>query len=351
MRRAVGSIGDTWRDQGCLGQALLILLLSVLVGVPCGVLSIIVYPPAPLSTATQPAPLTATARSAPTAAPTCTASSAGVSATPSRETAQVLRVLTGDSIEVSIGSRVFQVRYMGIEAPDVFGWAGQQALAFNERLVAGKTVDLEGGTHDTDRFQRLLRYVYVGDLFVNAELLRMGHARVATDAPEVKHQELFAGLERKAREMGRGLWAVTATATPTPLPTATSKPLPTVTMTAQSAPTGPASQAEANVVISFIFFQGDKSRAESNEYAEILNLGESAVNLKGWRLNAGNSRQDFWFPDYVLESRQACRVYTNELHAESGGFSFGSGRAIWYNSSDCGYLYDAAGTRVDEYCY
>jgi len=211
MKRAAGSIGDMWRDQGCLGQALLILLLSVLVGVPCGVLSIVVYPPAPLPTATQPAPLTAAgtanARPAPAAAPASTALSVGVSAASSREAAQVIRVLAGDSIEVSIGSQVFQVRYMGIEAPDVFGWAGQQAMAFNERLVAGKTVYLEGGDSDTDRFQRLLRYVYVEDLFVNAELLRMGHARVATHPPEVKHQELFAGLERKARATGRGLWA------------------------------------------------------------------------------------------------------------------------------------------------
>ena len=138
MKRAAGSIGDTRRDQGCLGQALLILLLSVLVGVPCGVLSIVVYPPAPLPTATQPAPLTAAGTAIARPAPASTALSVGASAASSREAAQVIRVLAGDSIEVSIGSQVFQVRYMGIEAPHVFGWAGQQAMAFNERLSGGR---------------------------------------------------------------------------------------------------------------------------------------------------------------------------------------------------------------------
>ena len=46
-----------------------------------------------------------------------------------------------------------------------------------------------------------------------------------------------------------------------------------------------------------------------------------------------------------------CRVYTNEHHPESCGFSFGSGSAIWNNKGDYGHLYDASGAEVSTYCY
>lgn len=90
---------------------------------------------------------------------------------------------------------------------------------------------------------------------------------------------------------------------------------------------------------------------ESDEYAEIANVGTAAVNVAGWRLNAGNPGQDFVFPAFELQPGQACRVYTNENHPEHCGFSFGSGKALWSNKGDCGYLYDASGVEVSRRCY
>jgi micrococcal nuclease len=48
--------------------------------------------------------------------------------------------------------------------------------------------------------------VYVGDLMLNAELVRQGYAQVATVPPNVKYQELFLQLQREARETKRRLW-------------------------------------------------------------------------------------------------------------------------------------------------
>ena len=90
---------------------------------------------------------------------------------------------------------------------------------------------------------------------------------------------------------------------------------------------------------------------ESDEYAVVRNNGGSAVHLGGWRLNAGNPGQDFWFPGVELQPGQECRVYTNEGHPESCGFSFGRGSAIWANSGECGHLYNASGAEVSTYCY
>jgi hypothetical protein len=73
------------------------------------------------------------------------------------------------------------------------------------------------------------------------------------------------------------------------------------------------------------------SQVESDEYAVITNTGAAPVNLSGWRLNADDPGQDFYFPNYDLASGHSFRVYTNEIHPESCGFSFGSGKALWAN--------------------
>jgi hypothetical protein len=101
----------------------------------------------------------------------------------------------------------------------------------------------------------------------------------------------------------------------------------------------------------FILADGAVPQVESDEYAVIQNQGGTAVDLSGWRLNAGDPGQNFIFPPFDLQPGQSCRVYTNEVHPETCGFSFGSGRAIWNNGGDCGYLYDANGNEVSRYCY
>jgi hypothetical protein len=64
----------------------------------------------------------------------------------------------------------------------------------------------------TDPYGRLLRYVWVGDLLVNAELVRLGYARAVAYPPATKNQARFAGLQAEAQTAGRGLWQRTATA-------------------------------------------------------------------------------------------------------------------------------------------
>jgi len=90
---------------------------------------------------------------------------------------------------------------------------------------------------------------------------------------------------------------------------------------------------------------------KNGECAVTRNGGGSPVNLGGWRLNAGDPGQDFGFPGFDLGPGQECRVYTNEYHPESCGFSFGSGKAIWNNKGDCGHLYDNTGAELSTYCY
>ncbi len=126
------------------------------------------------------------------------------------------------------------------------------------------------------------------------------------------------------------------TFTPTPSPTSTPPPVLT------SAP---------NVIIKYIYYDGQVPRVESDEYAVIANAGNAPVNLAGWRLNADDGGQDFWFPAVELAPGQKIRVYTNEVHPDSGGFSFGIGHAIWRNKGECGHLFDDQRVEVNTYCF
>lgn len=135
-------------------------------------------------------------------------------ATPGRVQAQVIRVIDGDTIEVVVVGQTYKVRYIGIDTPETKHPTkpvepyGPEAAAKNEELVGGKIVGLEKDVSETDRYGRLLRYVYVGDLMVNAELVRLGYAQVSTYPPDVRYQDLFLQLQWEAREAGRGLWGV-----------------------------------------------------------------------------------------------------------------------------------------------
>jgi len=125
----------------------------------------------------------------------------------------VVRVIDGDTIEVEIDGREYRLRYIGIDAPETVKdntpveWMGPEASAANGALVKGEVVYLEKDVSDTDRYGRLLRYVFLADgTFVNGELVRQGYAQAITYPPDVKYQKLLRALEREARDAGRGLW-------------------------------------------------------------------------------------------------------------------------------------------------
>lgn len=116
--------------------------------------------------------------------------------------------------------------------------------------------------------------------------------------------------------------------------------------------TPPVSSTPPGVVITHIQYDGKVGRVEADEYIEIQNQGPSSVDLSGWRVSAGSVGQDFRFPAVtILLPKQSVRVYTNEIHPETGGFSFGSARAIWNNRGDVGVLVNRSGVEVSRWAY
>ena len=119
--------------------------------------------------------------------------------------AQVVRVIDGDTIDVEIEGEVYCVRQLGVDCPEADCEFGQLATDVNRALVEGKRVELEKDMPDTDEHGRLLRYVFVGGMMVNAKLLRLGYASAVTVHPDVAHGEEFLALEREAQLSGVGL--------------------------------------------------------------------------------------------------------------------------------------------------
>jgi micrococcal nuclease len=129
------------------------------------------------------------------------------------ETATVVRVIDGDTIEVDLGGLRYTVRYIGMNTPETnhpsrgVEFYGTEASERNRQLVEGMTVRMERDVSSTDQFDRLLRYVYVGDQMINALLVSDGYAVAKAYPPDVKFADVFEELQQQAMDKGRGAWA------------------------------------------------------------------------------------------------------------------------------------------------
>lgn len=155
------------------------------------------YPPPPLAPS-------ATARPTQPPTPRPPAPAPPQPAVPAGEQARVVWITDGDSIEVEINGQRHRVRYIGINTPERDEPCSNAAKDANARLVSGRTVTLVRDVSNTDRYGRLLRYIYVGNTFVNEVLVRDGYAENSVWAPDTRHAGHFRALEAQARAAGRG---------------------------------------------------------------------------------------------------------------------------------------------------
>jgi micrococcal nuclease len=120
---------------------------------------------------------------------------------------QVVSIHDGDTLTVLIDGRTEKVRLIGVDAPELaqLPW-GEQARDALKALVEGKTVRLETDITARDQYKWLLAYIYVGETFVNLEIVRQGQAVIYTVPPNVAHVDEYRKAQAEAREAGRGVW-------------------------------------------------------------------------------------------------------------------------------------------------
>jgi endonuclease YncB( thermonuclease family) len=222
---------------------------------------------------------------------------------------KVIDVIDGDTIDVQFTDGITStVRYIGIDAAESglpFFEAARQA---NADLVVQKEVILVKDQSETDRFDRLLRYVVVGKVFVNQVLVDKGMAKAVNYPPDDAGNDVLVAAEENARQAYLGIWV----ATPTPEPSA------------------------GQVVI--------RTVNKREEWVDIQNVGNYDIDLAGWNLVSERGRQDCPLSG-SLKAGETLRVWA--MAAQGAGYSCGYNSPIWNNSEpDPALLYNAEGIEV-----
>jgi micrococcal nuclease len=222
----------------------------------------------------------------------------------------------GDTVELADGRRV---RYLGINTPERGQPLFQEATAANRRLTEGRRAWLVLDTQQTDRFGRVLAYLWVGERFVNLELVRQGYANAYTEPPNVRYSEEILAAEQEARRAGLGLWAM----------------------------------ADLPIRIREIHYDapGPDHENPNGEWIAIENEGSLAVDLLEFSLK-DEANHIYTFPSMTLEPGAELILYSGQGQDSRDTLYWGlSGDAVWNNDGDSAYLRNPQGELVDRYTY
>lgn len=119
---------------------------------------------------------------------------------------KIHKFVDGDTFWVMVNpGKPEKIRLIGVDTPEV-KWegltkeqlGGKEASEYLKKLLKGKKVLLEYDVQKYDLYGRTLAYVYLEDsTFLNAHLLEMGFARLATYPPNVRYVERFMEYQKK----------------------------------------------------------------------------------------------------------------------------------------------------------
>ena len=234
--------------------------------------------------------------------------------------AEVIHVFDGDSMLVSINGEEAEIRLLGVNAPEGSECHGDAARDTLAQLVDSGDVTLVTDADDTDRFGRMLRYVYVDGLNVNLALLANGDA-IALQGGHSAESD-FITISDAAAEAELGLWAADACGS-TPPP--------------------------SDVEISDYVYNPD-GRDEDNQNGEwiaIANTSGEAIDMGNWILRDESTQHRFTFPDgFHLDSSREVRVHSGCGEDTPAHLYWCADDPVWSNGGDTVLLQLADGTVV-----
>ncbi len=231
------------------------------------------------------------------------------------ETVSIIRVIDGDTCILENGE---PVRYYGINAPEKGDPQFNQATQVNNKLVAGKKVRLEPQNPSRDKDDRLLAYVFVDEIFVNEELLRLGYAHIRRPLA-AEYRDRLLRAQQAAREEGLGIWA---------------------------------KAAEQNVVIAEVHADAEGNDWDNlcDEYIVIQNREDISIDLTGW-IVYDEAHHRYLFPNFILEARATVTLRTCLGKNSQSELFWGSRSPIWNNEGDTIFIRDSQGQLVLSYIY
>jgi len=225
-------------------------------------------------------------------------------------TVSVTKVLDGDTVELNNGQKV---RFIGINTPEKGKKFSTEAANLTAELVS-EGIIIVMDAEPEDQYNRLLRYVFTSDTFVNAKLVRQGLATTFPVSPNTKYAELFKCLELEAKENKVGLWS------------------------------SPFSDFGLNISVNFDAAGSDLTNL-NGEFVTIINNGNEAIDLSGWSLK-DQATHFYYFENIVLEPGESLVIYTGSGSNTATEVFWNSDEPIWNNNGDTVFLFDSEGNLV-----
>ncbi len=233
----------------------------------------------------------------------------------------VLKVIDGDTFEVTIDGVEERVRLIGIDAPESGECMSAEATAALEALIRSG-VRLEPDVNDRDQYGRLLRYVEAGEVFVNEELVRRGLALAREYPPDTARQTRLSDAQAVAKDAKRGLWNRTAC--------------------------GPATAADIEISNINANPAGDDTENLNEEWIDVTNSGAVTLDLTDWVIRDESASHRFTFANgFVLGAGAKVRLHTGcGQPSDTDLYWCVGGSAVWNNDGDTVFLLDANGNIV-----
>jgi micrococcal nuclease len=236
-------------------------------------------------------------------------------------------VTDGDTLRVLLEGRSEPLRLIGIDAPEPGECLAAEGAAFLASLVAGQDLTLFSDVTDQDQYERLLRYVWAGDVFLNEALVSSGYAIARRYPPDLAYADLFDQAQADAQQNHRGIWAAAAC--------------------------GPVTASA--VVIAQIEYDppGDDTLDLNAEWVQLQNTGTGPADLGGWVLKDESASHRYTFaPGFVLLAGETVTVHTGCGQDTAHDLYWcNQGSAIWNNDGDTVFLLDPSGNITTRLSY
>lgn len=131
----------------------------------------------------------------------------------SETTYEVISITDGDTLRIMYEGKSTPLRLIGVDTPEINAadepvqCYGNEAKEYLDSIVSGKKVYIEQDVSDKDKYDRLLRYVYVDGEMVNELLVKNGYAFASSYPPDTKYQQKMESAEIYAKGAKKGFWA------------------------------------------------------------------------------------------------------------------------------------------------
>lgn len=243
--------------------------------------------------------------------------------------ATVLSITDGETFDVELeDGSTDTVRLIGVNAPGRDECWGEEASLVLETLTpVGNEVGLTWDVSARDGLGRLLRYVWVGGMSVNEELVRRGAAISRRYPPDTSLAERFESAQADAEANSLGLWA----------------------------PDACGSSADASIDIVEIAFDapGNDNENLNGEWITVFNNGDSSVEMTGWGIHDESATNRYTFPPgFTLAAGATVSVFSGcGEDSDDALYWCSQGSGVWNNDGDTVFITDPLGNRHTSQMY